>query len=680
MPTQVSAGVITNEIDLTTIVPSVSTTEGAFAGVFSWGPVEDTDLVGSEDELRLRYGPPTDGNFETWFSAANFLAYGNKLYISRADANSFNAIGGPSYTANTVSTTRIKNRDDFLMNGDVAANSGSSYVIAKFPGARGNSLRVSQCDSAAQFSSLLAANTTGSNAAVSVSFSFAVGSNVATLSVTSSANSLVDASNTATTILANLSTGDFVKAGNTVIGSQFIKVSGKSEPVNANTTTVTAKINLSTIYTLSSNVVQNSVNRYWEFYNLVDRAPGTSSFVGARGGKGDEVHVVVVDDDGYFTGTKNAVLEVYSGLSRAKDAEGTQGGSNYYRQVINQGSPYIWYVYDRAGSLSATSFSVTPVTTPQPLNMILWGGVDGLDEQTIDVGDLARAYDKYRSTEAIDISLIVAGKARGGLFDAQMANYLIDNIAEYRKDCVVFISPRREAVVNNFNPNEEDVVAFRNQLRSSSYGVLDSGYKYQYDKYNDLYRWVPLNGDIAGLCVRTDDTRDPWWSPAGFNRGNIKNVVKLSFNPDKSRRDILYPNGINPVVTFPGNGTILYGDKTLLAQSSAFDRINVRRLFIVLEKAIAKAAKYTLFEFNDTFTRAQFRNMVEPYLRDVMGRRGIYDFKVVCDETNNTPEVIDRNEFIGDIYIKPARSISYISLNFVAVRTGVEFSEVVGKF
>jgi hypothetical protein len=679
MPIQVSPGVVTNEIDLTTIVPSVSTTEGAFAGVFQWGPVEDTDLVGSEDELRLRYGPPTDANFETWFSAANFLAYGNKLYISRADSGSFNAIGGASYVANTVSTTLIKNRDDFLLNGGVAANSGTSYVVGKFPGARGNSLRVSQCDSAAQFTSLLSAATSNTGN-VAVSFSFAVGSNVATLTVASTANNLVDASNTVTTILNSLSVGDFIKAGNTVVGSQYIKVSGKADPVNANTTAVTAKINLSSLYTLSSNVTSNSVTRFWEFYNLVDRAPGTSPFVKARGGLGDELHVVVVDDDGLFTGVKNGVLEVYSGLSRAKDAEGTEGGSNYYRNVINQASPYIWYVYDRAGSLSATSFTVVPVTTPQPLNMPLVGGVDGDDEQTIDVGDLARAYDKYRSTEAIDISLIVAGKARGGLFDAQMANYLIDNIAEYRKDCVVFISPRREAVVQNFNPNEEDVVAFRNQLRSSSYGVLDSGYKYQYDKYNDLYRWVPLNGDIAGLCVRTDDTRDPWWSPAGFNRGNIKNVVKLSFNPDKSRRDILYPNGVNPVVTFPGNGTILYGDKTLLAQSSAFDRINVRRLFIVLEKAIAKAAKYTLFEFNDSFTRAQFRNMVEPYLRDVMGRRGIYDFKVVCDETNNTPEVIDRNEFVGDIYIKPARSISYISLNFVAVRTGVEFSEVVGKF
>jgi phage tail sheath protein FI len=226
----------------------------------------------------------------------------------------------------------------------------------------------------------------------------------------------------------------------------------------------------------------------------------------------------------------------------------------------------------------------------------------------------------------------------------------------------------------------EDIILTRNEMPSSSYGVMDSGYKYQYDRYNDVYRWVPMNGDTAGLIVRTDDLRDPWWSPAGFNRGNIKNVTRLAYNPDKSDRDLLYKNGVNPIVTFIGEGTILYGDKTLLKKPSAFDRINVRRLFIVLEKAISTAAKYTLFEFNDAFTRAQFRNLVEPYLRDVQGRRGIYDFRVVCDETNNTGEVIDRNEFVGDIYIKPARSINFIQLNFVAVRTGVDFEEIVGKF
>ena len=289
------------------------------------------------------------------------------------------------------------------------------------------------------------------------------------------------------------------------------------------------------------------------------------------------------------------------------------------------------------------------------------------------------AYDQFGSKEDVDISLVLGGKAYGGTGE-QVANYIIDNIAEARKDCVAFISPPSSATVNVPGFETANVNAFRNLLRSTSYAVMDSGSKYQYDKFNDAYRYVPLNGDIAGLCVRTDNTRDPWYSPAGFARGNIKNIVKLSYNPNQANRDQLYKNGVNPVVNFPGQGVVLYGDKTMLAQPSAFDRINVRRLFIVLEKAISTAAKFALFEFNDDFTRAAFRNLVEPYLRDVQGRRGIYDFRVVCDNTNNTPQVIDANQFVGDIYIKPARSINFIQLNFVAVRTGVEFNEIVGKF
>ena len=262
----------------------------------------------------------------------------------------------------------------------------------------------------------------------------------------------------------------------------------------------------------------------------------------------------------------------------------------------------------------------------------------------------------------------------------QLANYLIDNIAETRKDCVVFISPDDAVVSGNINNEATALVNWRNVVHDSSYAVLDSGYKYQYDKYNDVYRYLPMNGDIAGLCARTDNQKDPWWSPAGFNRGQIKNLVKLRWNPHKADRDIIYKNGINPVMSAPGQGTVLFGDKTLQSKPSAFDRINVRRLFIVLEKAIATASKFTLFEFNDEFTRAQFKNLVTPYLRDVQGRRGITDFLVVCDASNNTPERIDRNEFWGDIYIKPARSINFIQLNFVAVRTGVQFSEIVGQF
>jgi phage tail sheath protein FI len=284
--------------------------------------------------------------------------------------------------------------------------------------------------------------------------------------------------------------------------------------------------------------------------------------------------------------------------------------------------------------------------------------------------------------EKVDISLIMQGKARGAAVasNTDLGAYLINNIAEVRKDCVVFISPDYNLVVNNKGNEAADIVAARNALPTSSYGVMDSGYKYRYDRYNDLYRWTPMNGDIAGLCARTDQTNAPWWSPAGLNRGNIKNVVRLAFNPNQTERDTLYKNSVNPVVTFQGQGTVLYGDKTLLTKPSAFDRINVRRLFIVLEKAISTAAKYMLFEFNDAFTRAQFKSMVNPYLKNVEGRRGIYDFLVVCDGTNNTGDVIDANQFVGDIYIKPARSINFIQLNFVAVPTGVAFSEVVGKF
>ena len=307
-------------------------------------------------------------------------------------------------------------------------------------------------------------------------------------------------------------------------------------------------------------------------------------------------------------------------------------------------------------------------------------GVDGLAEDSVSLGDIASGYDLFASAEDVDISLVLQGKAIGGTNKDGLAKYIRDNICESRKDVVGFISPDKADVVDNDGDEVTAVKAFRNGITNSSYVFLDSGYKYMYDKYNDVYRYIPLNGDMAGLAVRSDELRDAWFSPAGYNRGGIKNIVKLAFNPNKAERDLLYQSDINPVVTFPGQGTILFGDKTLLGKPSAFDRINVRRLFIVLEKAISTAAKFSLFEFNDSFTQGQFKNLVEPFLRDVQGRRGIVDFRVVCDETNNTGEVIDRNEFVGDIYVKPSRSINFIQLNFVAVRSGVEFSEVVGQF
>lgn len=672
MSFSVSPGVNVSEIDLTTVIPAVSTTEGAIAGVFSWGPVEQAVLVSSESVLAQRYLTPSDDNFETWMTAASFLAYGNKLYVSRAaDANAFNAVANTAAVANT----QIKNSDAF----PTLTLPNTALYFAKYPGKVGNSLRVAVCDSANAYTSVVGVASDANN---SVTFTFPVGSQTASVQVVNSQGAAgnTSASTDTQTILDALVIGDKVLVGNSTTGSQYLKLISKSSPVVVSNGTVTATLTFDSRVSTNANVNQTTVTRTWEFYDTVTSAPGTSTFAASRGGVGDELHVVVVDEGGLFTGTQGQVLEVYESVSRARDAMGEQGGSLYYKSVINAGSQYLWAVADRAGALTALSANVVASTNAQPLTQRFVAGTDSGTETAIAPAAITNAYDVFKSAEAIDISLVLAGKARGGAGGEQIANYLIDNLVEYRKDCVLFVTPERANSVNNPKAEALSTTGFKNLLRSSSYYVCDSGYKYMYDKYNDVYRYVPLNGDIAGLCVSTDELRDPWWSPAGFNRGQIKNIIKLAFNPDQAARDILYKAGVNPVVSFPGQGTVLYGDKTGLSKPSAFDRINVRRLFIVLEKAIATASKFTLFEFNDDFTRAQFRNMVEPYLRDIQGRRGIYDFKVVCDETNNTGEVIDANQFVGDIYVKPAKSINFIQLNFVAVRTGVDFSEVVGQF
>jgi phage tail sheath protein FI len=678
MPFQVSPGVNVTEIDLTTIVPAVSTTEGAIAGVFRWGPIKERILVSSEDELVAQFGRPTSNNFETWFTASNFLSYGNKLYVVRSDAaNAYNAVATVNSTS-AYSNTQVQNRTNYdatVGNTTTTLNS-NVYWLAKCAGDLGNSLKISTCESTNAYSRELTGNSD-----CFIVMEFIRNSNVVVLTA-QSATSNTNANTMADLITSYINVGDYLEVGNSSLGIQNIKVANVgavTSSANSTSYTATANINLATTYNLAADIEQTTTTRYWEYFGLVDTAPNTTVFTSNLGGIGDEIHIVVADEDGKFTGTPGQVLEVWSNLSRATDAKSEQGGSLYYKTVINESSKYIWAGTERAGVTSNTAVNMTAVTVG-PYTMSLRGGFDGVTETTQTLANQAVAYDLFRAPEHVDISLILTGKSQYGVHGEGLANYLIDNIAEYRKDCVVLLSPQREDVVNVAGQESDNVVQLRNELRSTSYAILDSGYKYQYDKYNDIYRWVPLNGDIGGTIVRTDDTRDPWWSPAGFNRGQIKNVVKLAYNPDRADRDILYKKGINPVVNFPGEGIILYGDKTLLAKPSAFDRINVRRLFIVLEKAIATAAKYTLFEFNDEFTRATFRNLVEPYLRDVKGRRGIYDFRVVCDASNNTPERIDRNEFWGDIYIKPARSINFIQLNFIAVRTGVEFDEIVGKF
>jgi phage tail sheath protein FI len=415
----------------------------------------------------------------------------------------------------------------------------------------------------------------------------------------------------------------------------------------------------------------------YQFATLFDHAPATSPYAENVTGNpvlDDEIHVLVVDENGLFTGTANTVLEKYVSLSVLSDAKQPDGSSNYYREVLYRKSKYVYATgipSDGVTGWGATTANVTSIHGETQANVAsLTLGTNG----TLTQASYEDALDVFGNQEFVDISLLMTGDVTN-----IVSSYAIDNIGEVRKDCVVFVSPSFYSTTDVTDPGAA-IAAYADTVTRSSYAVMDSGWKYMYDKYNDVYRWIPLNGDLAGLCARTDNVRDPWYSPAGLQRGVIKNVVKLAFNPNKAQRDTLYKAGVNPVVSFPGEGTLLFGDKTLQNRPSAFDRINVRRLFIVLEKAISRAARSSLFEFNDQFTRAQFVSLVEPFLRTVKGRRGITDFKVVCDTTNNTPEIIDSNQFVGDIYIKPARSINFIQLNFVAVRTGVTFDEVVGKF
>ena len=425
----------------------------------------------------------------------------------------------------------------------------------------------------------------------------------------------------------------------------------------------------------------NTYSRRWEYADAFDSEPVTSAHVKRNGGNYDEIHVVVIDEDGEFTGANNTVLETYTG-SVAAGAKGEDGQSIYYKDLVNRMSTNLrWMDHHADGDAVATWLGGTTAWggaasgTFNAKGVIVSGSLTGGTAGTAaTAGNIQTAMDEFKNSEIVDVTLLMTADA-----DAATAIHAINNIAEYRKDCVAFISPTQANVVNNAGSEVDDVVAFRNSMPSSSYAVLDSGWKYMYDKYNDVYRYIPLNGDIAGTCAYTDYARDPFWSPAGIDRGNIRNAIKLPFNPNKTQRDNLYKNGINPVTALPGSGILLFGDKTLLAKPSAFDRINVRRLFILLEKSIAKMANSFLFEFNDAFTRSRFVATVEPFMRDIQGRGGVQDFAVVCDESNNTPDVVDRNEFRGDIYVKPSRSINFIQLQFVAVRSGVEFEEIIGS-
>ena len=638
MAFQVSPGVLVQEKDLTRIIPAVSTSIGAFAGEFRKGPINEITTISSEQELVSVFGKPDASNYEDFFSAANFLQYSNALRVVRTQNSSV------SNATESGSTFVIKSLSDYVDN--YADGSGSIGLwAAKTAGAWGNNLKISTCPSSTVYSS----------AGITVNdSSTAAGDTVVTVSSGTSIN-----------------VGDIINFGDNYNykvlskSTNDITIKRKDEPEHFG-----ASDSSGLFAALTDGA---TVTRYWEFYDLVSKAPGTSPYVTQAGGSNDELHIVVVDEDGGMTGVKGEVLEVFEAVSKASDAKGAQGDTNYYPTVIQNKSNYIyWMDHNSSGTnwgSAASGVTYTAVTAVS--NVSLQSGADG---STRTNAQLLTSYELFADAETVDVGLIIAGKG-----DATHIDNLI-TIAEDRKDAVVFASPERSDVVGVTSAATQatNVIGFFNGIRSSSYVMFDSGYKYMYDRYSDVYRYVPLNGDLAGLSARTDLIADAWYSPAGLNRGIIRGAVKLAFNPNKTQRDDLYRARVNPVATFPGQGTVLFGDKTGLTAPSAFDRINVRRLFITLEKAVATASKFQLFEFNDEFTRANFRNIVEPFLREVQGRRGITDFLVVCDETNNTGEVIDRNEFIAEIFIKPARSINFITLQFIATRTGVSFDEVAG--
>ena len=663
----VSPGVHVKEIDLTNVVPAVATSIGAIAASFQKGPVSSVTNITSEEELLEVFGKPQNSSnqFENWFTAANFLQYSDSLKVVRAESAILNA----------GANSGILIRDDDHYESSFSTGQGShGEWAARTAGTHGNSIGVQICATATSYEQVLSASelTVGEDAVGSTSIEV----------------DDVDASGKAFNV------GDLIS---------FYSDSAGSTPVDEfNEYEVTAINTVSNVLTIRlkddpngaglQNVVPDNsyIKRRWKFYDLFDSAPGTSDFAtnNARG-SGDEMHIVVYDTTGDITGSvataaggrTAGVMEVYGNVSKNPVAKTPQGSNNYYADVIFRQSRFIyWTDHISAGSNWGTDTtsaytSVIPITIDE-----LTGGTD---DYAVTAGEMELAYDKFADTESLDVNLVMGGSSSITADSAAGQDTyvtMITALVEERKDCVGFVSPYRSATVGVAlsSTATENVKAAFDLCPSSSYMVFDSSYKYQYDKYNDVFRFVPMNGDTAGLCANTDNVADAWFSPAGYNRGGVRGAVKLSYNPAKAERDVLYRARVNPVVNFPGQGVTLFGDKTALAKPSAFDRINVRRLFLVLEKAIATASKFQLFEFNDEFTRAQFRNLVEPFLRDVQGRRGISDFSVVADGTNNTGEVIDRNEFVADIFVKPARSINFITLSFIATRTGVNFSEVGG--
>ena len=639
MSFSVSPSVTVREVDLTSSIPAITTPPAAIAGVFRWGPTNERVLVSSEVELANIFGTPSDFNGETFFTAADFLSYSNALYVTRVVS------------------------EDVVSAGPATEDGDTAYFQAKYFGSLGNSIEVayvSVSPAAAtdpeisnNFEDILfdseLFNDDDTVFEGLLDFDIQIGSNEISLEIPDDF--------AIGTPGAELKEGDILRIGNDDIGFQELVVQNiisSSEVVDANNdiTVFTYNITFDRNYILpETNALNLEFTRKWKYSNLFGEAPAPGDF-----------HIAVIDRDGSISGQAGTVLERFANVSTSPTAKFVDGSNRFYVDILE----------DRSNWISATTESLANTIKREYATLV--GGIDGDNETAISFGRVVKGYDLYKEGNEVDISFILQGKP-----SINLANYLVSNIAESRKDCLVYLSPRRSDVVDvsSTQVQTNNIISYRNSIQNSSYWVMDSGYKYRYDKYNDVFRWVPLNGDIAGLSSLVES----WESPAGFRKGRVRNVIKLAFNPNKAQRDVLFGRDVNPVITQVGRGTVLFGDKTGLgtATGSAFTRINVRRLFITVEKAIATISAQFLFEFNDEFTQNQFRQVVDPFLRDIQGRRGIIDFRVISDATINTPQVVDANTFRANIFIKPARSISFIDLTFVATRTGIEFEEIVGQ-
>ena len=735
---QLSPGVLVREVDLTVgRADNVLDNIGAIAGPFKMGPVNDPIDITNEQELIATFGKPisTDAQYEYWLSAASYLSYGGVLKVCRAGASTLansnaaaDTAAGLGYTTALAGDSGITNYDDYITDHSTATN--FTYA-AKNPGTWANSLKVCFVDDFAdQQLTITSSDLAGIGATVGYGVTMELsavvlpgaggtesyngylkGIIVGVTTSATAAKSTVDVK-----VLGRVSRTGIVTEANYAEGTSFGEF--KTNQVTFGNYTAGAAITTGSVVTPTAvadwydNQTLGLTNStvYWK---SIASKPSTGQYTLDRKGKNDGIHIAVVDDTGDVTGIQGNILEKHLFISKAKDSISAVNSpqKNYWKDFVADNSDYLYAggnpgesgdlyhktVPTRSGFTTAGNFTLPDVAdgvwglnaqgvkfnTIGNVTYTLQGGVDytSTNGMTATLGNLITAYKKFENRDEIEVDYLIMGPGLSNEGDSQAkANYLL-SIAGQRKDCVATIGPHRANVVGETNSTTQtdNLIQYFSPLTSSSYGVFDSGYKYTYDRFNNQFRYVPTNPDIAGLMCRTNIVAYPWFSPAGQQRGLINNAIKLAYNPNKTERDRLYPQRINSVITQPGIGTLLFGDKTALGYASAFDRINVRRLFLTVEQALQRAAEAQLFELNDELTRANFRNIVEPYLRDVQAKRGLYGFLVVCDSTNNTPDIIDNNEFRADIFLKPAKSINYVTLTFVATRTGVSFEEVVGR-